>query len=45
MKILITGTVDFINFHMEKKLFEQDNQVIGLGRIKAFTFQLVKKSF
>ena len=44
MKILITGAVGFIGFHLSKKLLEEDYQVIGIDNLNGYYDPGLKKA-
>jgi UDP-glucuronate 4-epimerase len=42
LKILVTGTADFIGYHLAKKLLERGDEVVGLDNINDYYDQNVK---
>jgi UDP-glucuronate 4-epimerase len=41
-KILVSGTVGFIGFHLAKKLLERGDEVVGIDNINDYYDQNVK---
>lgn len=44
MKILITGAVGFIGYHLSKRLLDEENEVIGIDNMNSYYDQRLKKS-